>query len=305
MDVNRCLGLPLDVPLEQATLCASLAAEGTIENPLLHLRQLDNEGQEPPENLVCNRTSESQNLSQSVRGFHSVGFTSDRTDALIKRLVKLATVKSTTGTYFGWKGVGFQCGICFNAVPSHVSFTVNNHLMSLNQEPPENTRKCPPESLLSPSNQPFLPSMLSQTSKYIDDVRHPWLSILLKIKVPTDASVLDKARIRQCFSILDKESTMTDPWRRVILRKVRKSIWEVLDEFNESVLDTVVKTGDKGVIEQWGTLYRAPTIEDYNEAVTVYGKQKAKMDEKDHHLMESPGRKHLRDKAFESLSQQG
>ncbi len=101
MDVNRCLGLPLDVPLEQATLCASLAAEGTIENPLLHLRQLDNEGQEPPENLVCNRASESQNLSQSVRGFHSVGFTSDRTDALIKRLVKLATVKSTTGNYFG------------------------------------------------------------------------------------------------------------------------------------------------------------------------------------------------------------
>ena len=86
---------------------------------------------------------------------------------------------------------------------------------------------------------------------------------------------------------------------------MRNSIWEVLDEFNESVLDTVVQTGDKGVIEQWGTLFRAPAIEDYNEAVTVYGKRKAKMDEKDHQLMESPGRKHLRDKAFESLSQQG
>ena len=146
-------------------------------------------------------------------------------------------------------------GICFNAVPSHVSFTVNNHLLSVNQEPPENTRKSPPESLLSPSNQPFLPSMLSQISKYIDDVRHPWLSILLKIKVPTDASVLGNARIRQCFSILDKESTMTDPWRRVVIRKVRKTTWEVLDEFNESVLETVFQTGDKGVIEQWGTLF--------------------------------------------------
>ena len=306
MDVNRCLGLPLDVPLEQATLCASLAAEGTFGNPLLHLRQLDTEGQEQAEKLICNRTTESQNLSkQSVPGFHSVGFTSDKTDALIERLVKLAEVKSKSGNYFGWKGVGFQCGICFNAVPSHVSFTVNNHLLSVNQEPPENTRKSPPESLLSPSNQPFLPSMLSQNSKYIDDIRHPWLSILLKIKVPTDASVLGNARIRQCFSILDKESTVTDPWRRVIIRKVRNSIWEVLDEFNESVLDTVVQTGDKGVIEQWGTLFRAPAIEDYNEAVTVYGKRKAKMDEKDHQLMESPGRKHLRDKAFESLSQQG
>ncbi len=275
MDVNRCLGLPLDVPLEQATLCASLAAEGTIGNPLLHLRQLDTEGQKQSENMICNRTTESQNKSkQSVAGFHSEGFTSDKTDALIERLIKLATVKSTTGNYFGWKGVGFQCGICFDALPSHVSFTVNNHLMSMNQEPAENTRKSPPESFLSPSYQLFLPSMLSQDSKYIDDVRHPWMSILLKIKVPTDASVLDKASIRQCFSILDKESTMTDPWRRVIIRKLRKSLWEVLDEFNESVLDTVVQTGDKGVIEQWETLFRAPTIENYNEAVTVYGKQK-------------------------------
>ena len=196
-------------------------------------------------------------------------------------------VKIKPESYVGWKGVGFHCGICFCSVPSHVSFTVNNHLMSVNQEPPVNTRKSPPESLLSPSNQPFLPSMLSKNSKYNDDVRHPWLSILLKIKVPTDAHVLEKARIRQCFSILDKESTMTDPWRRVVIRKVRKSIWEVLDEFNESVLDTVVQTGDNGVIEQWGKLFRAPTIEDYNKAVKVYDKQMAKMVEK-HKLMESP-----------------
>ena len=48
---------------------------------------------------------------------------------------------------------------------------------------------------------------------------------------------------------------MTDPWRRVISRKVQKNIWEVLDEFNESVLDTVVQTGDRGVIERWGMLF--------------------------------------------------
>ncbi len=46
MDVNRCLGLPVDIPLEQVTLCASLCAEGTTANPLLHPRQLDTECQE-------------------------------------------------------------------------------------------------------------------------------------------------------------------------------------------------------------------------------------------------------------------
>lgn len=33
MDVNRCLGLPLDIPLEQATLVASLGAKGSIPSP--------------------------------------------------------------------------------------------------------------------------------------------------------------------------------------------------------------------------------------------------------------------------------
>ena len=108
---------------------------------------------------------------------------------------------------------------------------------------------------MNPSKPPFLPSMLSEKSKYIGDVRHPWLSILLKIKVPTDASVLEKASICACFSILDKEATLTDPWRRVILRKVRKSIKEVFDEFSESELDTVIQTGDKGVLDQWGKLF--------------------------------------------------
>jgi hypothetical protein len=175
----------------------------------------------------------------------------------------------------------------------------------MDSESPEDTRKRPPETLLNPYKPPFLPSMLSEKSKYIGDVRNPWLSILLKIKVPTDASVIEKASIHACFSILDKEATLTDPWRRVILRKVRKSIWEVLDEFSESVLDTVMQTGDKGVIEQWGKLFRAPTIDDYKKALLVYERQKVKMDERDHQLMESPGCTHLHDKAFESLSQQG
>ena len=71
MDVNRCLGLPLDVPLEQATLCASLGAKGTIGNPLLHLRQLDTEHQEQSEKLDSKKTSVSHDTSkQSVPSFH-------------------------------------------------------------------------------------------------------------------------------------------------------------------------------------------------------------------------------------------
>ena len=141
MDVNRCLGLPLDVPLEQATLCVSLGAEGTIGNPLLHLRQLDIEHQEQPKVSHSKKSMEThETTEQSVPTFHSEGFACDKTGALVKKLVKRATVTTKSGSYFGWKGVGFQCGICFNALPSHVSFTVNNHLTNIDSETPEHTR---------------------------------------------------------------------------------------------------------------------------------------------------------------------
>jgi hypothetical protein len=329
MDVNRCLGLPVDIPLEQATLVASIHAEGSIDILPEHsanLRQADIEQQEQPEVSHSKKSMEThETTEQSVPTFHSEGFTCDKTEALVKKLVKCATVKTKSGSYFGWKGVGFQCGCVFNAVPMHVRFTVNNWLMMMDQEltrvtPPEelsdDMRKRPheellpaiqrpPEGLLHSFHDAFLPSILSKNSKYVGDVRHPWLSILLKIKAPTDATALEKATIRQCFSIVDKEASLTDPWRRVILRKVRKHIWELLDEFGESVLDTVMQHGDKGVIEQWGKWFQAPTIDDYNKAVLADEKRKATAEEREYQLMESPGRKHLRDKAFESLSQQG
>ena len=79
----------------------------------------------------------------------------------------------------------------------------------------------------------------------------------------------------------------------------------MLDELGKSVLDTVLQNGDKGVTEQWGKWYRAPTIDDYNKAVKPDEKQKATTEERDHQLMESPGHKHLHDKAFESCHSQG
>ncbi|KAL7519062.1 hypothetical protein ACHAWX_003861 [Stephanocyclus meneghinianus] len=42
---------------------------------------------------------------------------------LVQLLVKKATVRTSSGaSYFGWKGFGYQAGICFNSLPSHVSF---------------------------------------------------------------------------------------------------------------------------------------------------------------------------------------
>ena len=62
---------------------------------------------------------------------------------------------------------------------------------------------------------------------------------------------------------------MTDPWRRVIIRKVCKSTRIVLDELGESVLDTVPSAGENGVLDQWGKWYKHPSLMDYKRAMVA------------------------------------
>jgi hypothetical protein len=42
---------------------------------------------------------------------------------LAQNLYKKASIRNPSGsTYFAWKDVGFQAGVCFNSLPTHVSF---------------------------------------------------------------------------------------------------------------------------------------------------------------------------------------
>lgn len=41
---------------------------------------------------------------------------------LAQALVKKGTVRSGSSSQFNWRGLGFQVGVCFNSLPSHVSF---------------------------------------------------------------------------------------------------------------------------------------------------------------------------------------
>ena len=88
-------------------------------------------------------------------------------------------------------------------------------------------------------------SILTEPFKYEDDVHNHWLSILLKTSASIDTDTLRGTWLHTSFTIVDKESTLPDPWRRIILRKVCKRTLGVL-EFGESVLDTVEDKRDKG-----------------------------------------------------------
>eukprot|EP00584_Thalassiosira_punctigera_P006114 CAMPEP_0172542742 /NCGR_PEP_ID=MMETSP1067-20121228/13294_1 /TAXON_ID=265564 ORGANISM="Thalassiosira punctigera, Strain Tpunct2005C2" /NCGR_SAMPLE_ID=MMETSP1067 /ASSEMBLY_ACC=CAM_ASM_000444 /LENGTH=425 /DNA_ID=CAMNT_0013329035 /DNA_START=64 /DNA_END=1341 /DNA_ORIENTATION=- len=41
---------------------------------------------------------------------------------LAQALVKKGTIRAGSSSQFNWRGLGFQVGVCFNTVPSHVSF---------------------------------------------------------------------------------------------------------------------------------------------------------------------------------------
>lgn len=124
---------------------------------------------------------------------------------------KVIAPSTISGCYIRWKGLRFQVGALFNAVPSHGTFTLNNGLI---QKDPEQSRKNPPEGLLHSSNDAFLLSIMSYKSKYVGDIHHPWLSILLKLKVPTDASVWKKGKYPHM---------LLNCWERfVIIRSMKK-----------------------------------------------------------------------------------
>jgi hypothetical protein len=67
------------------------------------------------------------------------------TEAFVAAMVKKATVLVGNSRYFGLKGLGFQCGVCYNSVPTNITLTLCSYLTR--KEPPEGMRKDPPELL--------------------------------------------------------------------------------------------------------------------------------------------------------------
>jgi hypothetical protein len=199
-------------------------------------------------------------------------------------------------------------------------------------DPPLSMRKTPPEHLktdqldlnpkMSPTtnlpnepnddithshdlDQPFHPNILTSPSPYLDDSHHKWLSILLKTTSPVDPVTLANASLRSSFSIVVKMHNLSEPWTRVIARKVRKRSWEILDEFGESVLDTVEDSGDTRISDLWGIWFKQPHVCDYRNAIHSDLKRKATRETRDAELKESPLRKKLRDDAYGAMINQG
>lgn len=100
-------------------------------------------------------------------------------------------------------------------------------------------------------------------------------------------------------------------WIRAVLRKVRKTVWEVLDHTGTELLfEARPKDNTSDPVKEWNrssgsSWYRSPTEEEVQQALEEDGNKNAAMlAEEDKMLQISPKRKQLRDEGFKKYLEQ-
>ncbi|KAL7501860.1 hypothetical protein ACHAXN_000153 [Cyclotella atomus] len=116
--------------------------------------------------------------------------------------------------------------------------------------------------------------------------------------------MLVNARINAKFPIVDRQD-MTGTWRRVVLQKMRRDVWLLIDEMGAGEIGRVESTGDEGPIAEWGLYYKHPTVADFQAAREAVANKNAALTDEENKLNESPSRKKLRDEAAAALERQG
>jgi hypothetical protein len=124
-----------------------------------------------------------------------------------------------------------------------------------------------------------------------------------------DQESLKLAGIRDLFPCEYCPGKNPDPskeesWRRCVLRKVEKHLWEVMDVTATEVYEVVEDDEDSGPIAEWNMYYRRPTVTSMEKAREDAKAEQIDAMEADEEIMESPRRKRMRGKAFESQQKQ-
>ncbi|KAL3803498.1 hypothetical protein HJC23_014046 [Cyclotella cryptica] len=125
---------------------------------------------------------------------------------------------------------------------------------------------------------------------------------------PTNEDML-KAQIGEefaCVTNIDQKSMMDkSQWCRCVLRKVKKDLWEVLDESATELIKEVpdIVGEDEGVSKEWGFWYVFPSEED-SDAALVAVKKGADYEGNDLRLQVSPNRAMLRWESLEGQQKQ-
>jgi len=87
---------------------------------------------------------------------------------LAQSLVKKGTIRSGSSSRFNWHGLGFQVGVCYNALPTNVSFLygpLDAEYTPKNRKKPERHKKQSQEEAESENEEEEQPEDVDQTGK--------------------------------------------------------------------------------------------------------------------------------------------
>lgn len=111
--------------------------------------------------------------------------------------------------------------------------------------------------------------------------------MLRPLTKPIDVIQLSSAKCRSCFPVVSKPTyNLSAPQQRVLLQKITKNDWEILDEYVASLLDTVTI-----VVGEVGLWYCHASLNDYESAVVLNHDNITAHHEKELSLAKSPNRK--------------
>ena len=150
---------------------------------------------------------------------------------------------------------------------------------------------------------PFLPTS-EEDAAFCSDVQLLWLNTLANTTAPVTKQDLVEARVRTMFAVVDREE-VTGSWRRVLIKKVRKTTWQIIDEMGDSIISTVDANDDEGPIAEWDMYYRHPSALNFAEAKKAAKKRKERHDQTELDLQETQRRKKMRDNAVAAMQEGG
>ena len=154
-EVNRCLGLEDDVPLEESRIVSTSATETIIESSFSMSNEINTMQTcslyKTPAGKSEKREGQVEKAIQSQPQARYQSFTTDLTGKFADILKQRGTLmkkgeESYQGNIFQWKALGIRCGVCFSSVPRGINLLMG--VMITTDSLQKQTRKDPPELLL-------------------------------------------------------------------------------------------------------------------------------------------------------------
>ena len=130
-----------------------------------------------------------------------------------------------------------------------------------------------------------------------------WFELVEGRRNPVRKTEIAQARVHDEFAV-ESCGVEDERWSRIILRKIRKDKWEILDETGTEVLTTAVDTADAGPIVEWGRTYRQPSFTNIEKYKLYALKLRNEEENANMEIHVSPRRQESRKRAFDSQKKQ-